>query len=65
MERVGSGKVLSKVDLAKGFHHVVVDEGDQEKTSFVCPFGKFQYKRMPFGLCNAPSVFQRLHSHFI
>ncbi len=60
LERVGSGKVLSKVDLAKGFHQVEVVEKDREKTSFSCPFGKFQYRRMPFGLCNAPSVFQRL-----
>ncbi len=60
LERVGSGRVLSKVDLAKGFHQVEVVSKDREKTSFVCPFGKFQYKRMPFGLCNAPSVFQRL-----
>ncbi len=60
LERVGSGRVLSKVDLAKGFHQVEVVEKYREKTCFICPFGKFQYRRMPFGLCNAPSVFQRL-----
>nr|GFC07356.1 reverse transcriptase domain-containing protein [Tanacetum cinerariifolium] len=32
---------------------------DQEKTMFICPYGTFAYKRMPFGLCNAPGTFQR------
>ncbi|GJY85297.1 reverse transcriptase domain-containing protein [Tanacetum coccineum] len=32
---------------------------DQEKTTFTCPYGTFAYRRMPFGLCNAPVTFQR------
>ncbi len=57
---MGKGRVLSKVDLSKGFHQVEVEECDRDKTCFTCPFGKIRYKRMPFGLANAPSVFQRL-----
>ena len=34
-------------------------EEDQDKTTFTCPFGTFAYRRMPFGLCNAPGTFQR------
>ncbi len=60
VEKVGAGRVMSKIDLAKGFHQVMVEEKDQDKTCFVCPFGKFRYRRMPFGLTNALLVFQRL-----
>ncbi len=60
VEKVGAGKVMSKIDLAKGFHQVLVEESDRDKTCFVCPFGKYRFRRMPFGLTNAPSVFQRL-----
>lgn len=60
VELVGDGTVLSKVDLSKGFYQVEVDEEDRDKTCFICPFGKFRFRRMPFGLTNAPAVFQRL-----
>jgi hypothetical protein len=36
-----------------------VDPEDQEKTTFTCSFGTFAYHHMPFGLCNAPTTFQR------
>nr|GEW75520.1 reverse transcriptase domain-containing protein [Tanacetum cinerariifolium] len=38
---------------------IPIDPKDQEKTMFTCPYGTFAYKRMPFGLCNAPGTFQR------
>ena len=42
-----------------GFSQIPVSKGDQEKTTFTCPFGTFAYRHMPFGLCNAPATFQR------
>ncbi|XP_073120352.1 uncharacterized protein [Henckelia pumila] len=38
---------------------IVIAQEDQEKITFTCPFGTFAYKRMPFGLYNAPCTFQR------
>jgi hypothetical protein len=38
---------------------VAIDPQDQEKMTFTCPFSTFAYRRMPFGLCNAPTTFQR------
>nr|GEV06517.1 hypothetical protein [Tanacetum cinerariifolium] len=42
-----------------GYFHIPIAPEDQEKTTFTCPYGTFAYKQMPFGLCNAPTTFQR------
>ena len=42
-----------------GYTQIEIDLEDQEKTTFTCPFGTVAYRRMPFGLCNAPVTFQR------
>ena len=37
-----------------GYNQIAIAHEDQEKTTFTCPFGTFAFRRMPFGLCNAP-----------
>lgn len=49
---------FSSIDLRSGYWKIAVDEKDGEKTTFVTPDGLFQFKVMPFGLCNAPAPFE-------
>ncbi|GJT20458.1 reverse transcriptase domain-containing protein [Tanacetum coccineum] len=67
VEKVALLKVLKshkraiawKITDIKGYFQIPIDPQDQEKTTFTCPYGTFAYRRMPFGLCNAPGTFQR------
>ncbi|GJY94974.1 reverse transcriptase domain-containing protein [Tanacetum coccineum] len=59
LERLAGNQYYCFLDGFSGYFQIPIDPKDQEKTTFTCPYGTFAYRRMPFGLCNAPDTFQR------
>nr|GFB08973.1 retrovirus-related Pol polyprotein from transposon 17.6 [Tanacetum cinerariifolium] len=59
LERLARKEYYCFLDGFSGYFQIPIDTKDQEKTTFTYPYGTFAYKRMPFGLCNAPRPFQR------
>nr|GEU86843.1 reverse transcriptase domain-containing protein [Tanacetum cinerariifolium] len=59
LERLAVNEFYCSLDGFSGYFQIPIVPQDQEKTTFTCPYGTFAYRRMPFGLCNAPDTFQR------
>ncbi|GJY17804.1 reverse transcriptase domain-containing protein [Tanacetum coccineum] len=64
LERLAGNEYYCFLDGFSGYFQIPIDPQDQEKTTFTCPYGTFAYRRMPFGLCNAPGTFQRIVESF-
>ncbi|GJW59778.1 reverse transcriptase domain-containing protein [Tanacetum coccineum] len=59
LERLARNEYYFFLDGFSRYFQIPIDPQDQKKTTFTCLYGTFAYRRMPFGLCNAPSTFQR------
>ena len=60
IESLTRSEIFSSLDATKAVHNVQINEDSQQLTSFICMFGLFQFKRMPFGLKNAGAVYCQL-----
>ena len=56
--RLRGAKVLTVLDVVCGFSHAVLDDQSSFLTAFNTPFGRYRWKRMPFGIKSAPEIFQ-------
>ena len=59
LDRLAGYEYYCFLDGYSGYNQIAIAPEDQEKTTFTCPYGTFAFRRMPFGLCNAPGTFQR------
>lgn len=58
--KLAGSAIYTSLDLRSGYHHIALSPESQRKSAFVTPLGKFEFKKVPFGLAQAPAYFQRL-----
>lgn len=59
LQRIAGCTIFSKFDLKSRFYQTDIEAKDRFKTTFIVPYGQYQWKVLPFGINNAPSKFQK------
>ena len=59
LSQLSTGRLFSKLDANSGFWQIMLDPESRALTTFLTPWGRFQFRRLPFGLSSAPEIFQR------
>lgn len=65
LDKLGKAQYFTTLDLANGFHQIEMEPEDVHKTAFSTDTGHYEFKRMPFGLRNAPASFQRVMNNVL
>ena len=63
LDQLQGATIFSAIDLQQGYYQLRIDKADCAKTAFVTPLGLYELKVLPFGLANAPAVFQQTMHH--
>ena len=65
LAKLSNGKIFTKLDANSGFWQLPLDEESRLLTSFITPFGRYYFNRLPFGISSAPEIFQRAMSRML